>query len=85
VQSPSTEAYDRGKKFELYRSIESLRECLMISSERVRAELYTRQPSGQWLLTDSARLEDQLDLTSCGCRLKLADLYRKVEFTDPPA
>ncbi len=85
VQSPSTEAYDRGKKFELYRGIESLREYLMISSERVHAELYTRQPSGRWLLTDAARLEDELDLISCACRLKLADLYNKVEFTDPAA
>jgi hypothetical protein len=49
----------------------------------VHAELYTRQPTGQWLLTYAARLEDELDLTSCGCRLKLVDLYQNVEFTEP--
>lgn len=34
VLSPSTEAFDRGKKFEAYRRLPSLRECLLISQER---------------------------------------------------
>src|SRR6266404_1708800 len=44
VLSPSTEAYDRGRKFEHYRSVESLSEYLLVSSERIIAELFTRQP-----------------------------------------
>ena len=79
VLSPSTEAYDRGKKFEHYRSIESLREYLLVASDRVHADLYTRQPDGRWLLTSADRLEDSLDLQSIGCRLALADLYEKVD------
>jgi Uma2 family endonuclease len=39
VLLPSTEAYNRGRKFEHYRNIESLREYLLISTERVSAEL----------------------------------------------
>ena len=81
VLSPSTEAYDRGRKFEHYRSIESVNEYLLVSSERVSAELFTRQPDGRFLLTAAARLEDSLDLQSVGCRLTLADLYEKVDFT----
>ena len=81
VLSPSTEAYDRGRKFEHYRSVESLSEYLVVSSERVSAELFTRQPDGRFLLTAAGRLEDSLDLQSVGCRLALADLYEKVDFT----
>ena len=83
VLSPSTEAYDRGRKFEHYQSIESLGEYLMISSDRVHADLYTRQPDGRWLLTSAARLEDSLDLQSVGSSLALAGLYEKVDFAEP--
>ena len=82
VLSPTTEAYDRGRKFEDYRSIESLREYLLVAFDHVQAELYTRQPDGRWLLTSAGRLEDSLDLQSVDCRLALVDLYEK---TDLPA
>jgi Uma2 family endonuclease len=85
VLSASTEAYDRGRKFEHYRSIESLREYLLVASDRVHADLYTRQPDGRWLLTSAGRLEDSLELQSIGCRLALADLYEKVDLPEPPA
>ena len=83
VLSPSTEAYDRGRKFEHYRSIESVTEYLLVASERVSAELYTRQPDGRFLLTAANRMEDSLDLQSVGVHLALADLYEKVEFPAP--
>ena len=41
VLSPSTEFYDRVRKFEHYRAVESVSEYLLISSERVSVELYT--------------------------------------------
>jgi Uma2 family endonuclease len=85
VLSPSTEAYDRGRKFEHYRSVESVTEYLLVASERVSAELYTRQPDGRFLLTAANRMEDSLDLQSVGVHLALADLYEKVEFPAPPA
>ena len=81
ILSPSTEAYDRGRKFGHYRSIESLRAYLMVASESIGAELYTRQPNNQWALTADARhLEDVVEIESIGCTLKLADIYEKVQF-----
>jgi Uma2 family endonuclease len=80
VLSPSTEAYDRGKKFELYRSISTLREYLMVFSDRLYAEIYTRQADGKWLLTSAERGEDILKLQSIGCSLRLSDVYRNVVF-----
>jgi Uma2 family endonuclease len=85
VLSPSTELYDRVRKFEHYRSLESVSEYLLVSSERVSAELYTRQPDGRWLLTTVSRMEDSLDLLSVGAHLALADLYEKVDFSAPVA
>src|ERR1019366_3554502 len=85
VLSPSTEGFDRGRKFEYYCSVESVSEYLMVSWERGRAELYPRQPDGRWLLTAVNRLEDSLDLQSVGAHLALADLYEKVDLPAPPA
>jgi Uma2 family endonuclease len=81
VLSPSTEAYDRGRKFEHYRAIESLQAYLMVAADRVQADLFTRQPDGAWLLTSANRLEDILALPSIACQLPLANLYEKVVFS----
>ena len=79
VLSPSTEAYDRGRKFQHYKSIESLNEYLLVASDRVHADLFTRQPEARWLLTSASRLADSLDLQTAGCRLLLTHLYEKVD------
>src|SRR5271157_3156772 len=83
VLSPSTEAYDRGLKFENYRSLPSLEEYLLIAADRIHIDRYTRRPDGQWLLTSASKPEETLDLESVGCRLAVADLYEKVDFTPP--
>ena len=79
VLSPSTEGYDRGGKFEQYRKLESLQEYLVIAQDRVHVEQHARQAEGQWLLSDTDRVEDTIDLPSIACRLLVADLYEKVE------
>jgi Uma2 family endonuclease len=79
VLSPSTEACDRGRKFEHYKSIESLREYVLVASDRIHADLYTHQPDGRWLLTSADKLEDSLTLESVDAQLTLADVYEKVE------
>ena len=43
VLSDSTEAYDRGKKTEFYRTIPSLREYLLIAQDRLHVEHFRRQ------------------------------------------
>ena len=72
-------------KFEQYRSLKSLSEYLLISSWRVLAELFTREPDGAWSHYETASLEDTVDLKSVDCHLRLADLYEKVTFAQPPS
>ncbi len=79
VLSDSTEAYDRGDKFALYRRLPSLREYLLLSQERMAAELYTRQADGRWTLTDFTALTDRVPLASIDCTLALAEVYDKLE------
>jgi len=78
VLSPSTEAWDRGGKFEQYRQRESLQEYVLIAQDRPHVERYARQEDGQWLLTEVNGLEAVLALPSIGGELALAEVYRKV-------
>jgi Uma2 family endonuclease len=79
VLSESTEAYDRGEKFALYRQLPSLQEYLLVAQDRVSLELFARGTEGQWLLTDYRALSDQVRLASIDCTLALFEVYDKVE------
>jgi Uma2 family endonuclease len=85
VLSRSTEAYDRGEKFELYGSLKSLAEYVMVSSLRIRAERFTREPDGTWNYGETSSLQDSIHLKSIDCTLLLADIYEKVEFPEVPS
>ncbi len=85
VLSPSTESYDRGRKFQHYRALESLREYVLIAQDSPHIERYLRQPSDEWLLADATGLDARIELSSIGCTLALADVYEKVSFEDSPA
>lgn len=79
VLSPSTEDYNRGRKFEHYRSLPSLCQYLLVASERIETELYTRQTDGQWLLNFASKAQDLVDLGSVGARLLVSEIYSDVE------
>ncbi len=85
VLSESTEAYDRGKKFAHYRRIPSLKDYLWVSQDRVLVEHYMRESNNCWLLTEAYQLEDSVNLLSIDCRLRLADIYAKVDLSLPEA
>jgi Uma2 family endonuclease len=78
VLSDSTEAYDRGKKFRDYRSVESLAEYILIAQDEYRIEQYLRQSDGSWVLTEKRFLEDAMTLVTIQCSLALKDVYDKV-------
>lgn len=80
VLSESTEAYDRGKKFEHYRRIPSLAEYLLIAQDRCRIEQFIKQRDGKWLFSEVNSPNAVIKLTSVDCELSAAEVYDKVEF-----
>ncbi len=84
VLSDSTEAYDRGKKFENYRRMASLQEYLLVSQKEPRIEQFIRQPNGEWLLREAVGKEVRLELPSLNITMLLAEVYARVEFTRTP-
>lgn len=56
VLSKSTESYDRGKKFQNYRTLTSLAEYILIVQNAYQLEHYIRPSNDQWLLSETRGL-----------------------------
>ena len=80
VLSPSTERYDRGRKFQHYRTIETLQSYILVEQDRIRVEHYSPQADNTWTLRDYQQPEDQLTIDSIGVAIPLARIYERVEF-----
>jgi Uma2 family endonuclease len=80
VLSKSTKDYDRGEKFEQYRSIESFTEYILAAQDKFHVEHFARQTDGSWLLKETNNIEDSIKLDSIGCELQLADIYANYDF-----
>ena len=78
VLSPSTAIYDRGGKFELYRTIPSLRDYLLLHQHSIFAEHYTRNVDGSWTLREYRGEEAAIPLLNIECLLRLGNVYEGV-------
>lgn len=79
VLSSSTERYDRGMKAQNYRSIETLRDYILIAQDALHVEHFSRQHDGAWTLREADGLETSVTLASIACVLQLQDIYEKVD------
>ena len=79
VLSESTESYDRGLKFEHYRTIPALRHNLLLAQDRVHGELFSRGADGIWRLFEANGPEGALNLEVWDVMLHISDAYRQVE------
>ena len=75
VLSPSTAAYDRGLKFQLYRQIPSLNDYLLVHSDDIFIEHYSRQPNEGWLLHEFRGPGGRIPLPNLQCELHLGAVY----------
>lgn len=78
VLSPSTQAYDRGIKFTLYRALASLREYLLVDPDTRELQLFRRGDDGLFTLHDLTG-RDEVELRSIGCRLLAPDIFEGIE------
>ena len=82
VLSDSTKNYDRGDKFQFYRSIAEFREYILVDQYRFRVEQFTKQSEGQWLFTEYEG-DAILPLKTLN-QISFSDLYEGVEFASEP-
>lgn len=83
VLSPSTEAYDRGEKFEHYRQIPTLRDYVLVCTGRDRVEHYSRNDDGSWTVRHCGP-GDSVSLSGVEATLSVGALYQNVAIARTP-
>lgn len=80
VLSPSTEADDRGRKFNYYRSLATLEEYVLVSSEEMSVERFRRGEGKLWLYTPY-NAGDTITWDSIGASCAIEQIYEDVQLT----
>lgn len=79
VLSDSTEAKDRGEKMLAYRTLESLREYVLVSQDKPTVEQYIKIADGNWIHKATIGLKSVIKFESIGIELTLEEIYQRVE------
>jgi Uma2 family endonuclease len=79
VLSPSTEAYDRGEKFALYRSSPCLQEYVLVSTDLRHLDVHRQSSAGMWEFS-SYTSGESLELTSVNLSIAVDRVYDRVQF-----
>lgn len=80
VLSPSTEAYDRGKKFTRYRRIQTLQEYVLIDAEKIGLDCFRLNDRGLWEL-HPYEAGDEVHLTSVDFHFPISLVYEDVQLS----
>lgn len=83
ILSPSTERYDRGKKFQSYQTLDSFQEYLLIAQDTTMIEHFVRRSDKLWTFDVIIDANAIITLTSIDCVLRVEDVYEKIVL--PPA
>lgn len=83
VLSPSTESYDRGGKFRLYRNNPVLIDYLLVSSTSIEIDLYHKKDNGEWIIINYQE-GDMIELKSINLTFAIAQIYRGLVLTNDP-
>ena len=77
VLSPSTEAYDRGLKFNQYKKLPSLRHYLLVSQKTWLVEWYQLREHGVWGHTALAEAADAVVIPELNLTMTLVQIYEE--------
>ena len=75
VLSASTEAYDRGGKFRIYRNNPILQDYLLVSSTSIEMDLYHQKNNGEWVIINYKE-GDIIALKSINFSFAIEQVYR---------
>jgi Uma2 family endonuclease len=77
VLYPGTEKTDRREKMLAYRTLPSLREYVLVATDKHQVEIYRRDEQGEWKLA-VVNQNDPMLLESVGASLTLDEIYEEV-------
>jgi Uma2 family endonuclease len=80
ILSRSTEEYDRTIKFDFYKNIPTLKQYVLIDSQKMLIEVFTKQADGFWLSQKFSNPEDEWILTTIDYKGSVKEVYEGVVF-----
>ena len=80
VLSAGTESYDRGAKFEKYRSIPSFCEYVLVRQDKAEVQTYYREEADLWKRSDFISPDGLIPLQSVADMLEMSRIYKGVAF-----
>jgi Uma2 family endonuclease len=80
VISKSTEAKDRGEKFNAFQTLETVQEYVLVTQDKVLVEKFTKQKDGSWRYLATIGLDSEIFFDSVQESLKLNEIYDLIEF-----
>ena len=83
ILSPSTEAYDRGGKFRMYRNNPVLQDYLLVSSTSIEMDLYHKNDADEWIIINYKE-GDTIELKSINLSFPIEQVYRGLDLTPEP-
>jgi Uma2 family endonuclease len=79
VLSESTKNYDRGEKFEMYRSVPSIQEYILVDQERIHIEQFIRNERLNWELMEYTAIKNSFQSHSLKINLRIPSIYNRVK------
>ncbi len=81
VLSKSTKNYDRGDKFDYYRSIPGLAEYILVDQYRYTVQQYAKAEDSRWWLSEYQAVDNSFTFASLDLEIGLNDIYEEIEFS----
>lgn len=80
VLSVGTQQYDKEKKFDIYKELDSLQEYLILWQDKMKARLFRKIEKNHWEMWDFEEKNDKIPVLK-QFEVVLSDIYRKIDFS----
>jgi len=79
ILSPSTQHYDRGGKFKLYRDIPTLTVFILVDTESISVEVFRLNATNHWELEEYKAVADNLYISALEISIPLSIIYNNTK------
>jgi Uma2 family endonuclease len=80
VLSDSTQNFDRNGKFDIYRTLPSLQEYILVSQDKIQIEYFNKIAEKHWEMHEYNETDSRFSLANFPVEIVLQDVYENVEF-----
>ena len=76
----NTNSSEKAQMLESFLAMDSIKECVMLKEDEMRAEHYARQNAKQWIYRIYNERDDVVGLESVQTKISLSEIYAQIQF-----